>query len=89
MKKMYVNGKEIKGNMFVWDKCHKIYIIEDYEDLKNCQECWGQLINGEDLFDISELSKIWEESCPLRFISNWKLDIEYVKQFENAEFKYE
>lgn len=89
MRKMYVNGKEIKGNMFVWDKCHKIYIIEDYEDLRNCQEYWGKLVCGEDLFGIEELEKVFNNSCDLRFISNWKLDIQYVKQFENAEFRYE
>jgi hypothetical protein len=89
MRKMYVNGKEIKGNMFVYDGCHKIYIIEDYEDLRNCQECWGELVNGRDLFDISLLKDCYENSCDLRFISNWKLDIQYVRQFENAEFRYE
>ena len=88
MKKMYVNGKEIKGKMFVYDGCHKIYIIEDYEDLINCQEYWGELVEGVDLFDISLLKDCYENCCPLRFISNWKLDIEYVKQFENAEFEW-
>lgn len=89
MRKMYVNGEEIKGNMFVYDGCHKIYIIEDYEDLASCQECWGELVNGRDLFDISLLEDCYNNSCSLRFISNWKLDKRYVKQFEeNVRFEY-
>lgn len=89
MKKMYINDIEIKGNMFVYDGCHKIYVIEDENDLRNCQEMWGQLVNGRDLFDISLLKDCYENSCPLRFISNWKLDKQYVKQFEeDVRFEY-
>lgn len=84
---MYVNNKEIIGDKFVWDKCHKIYIIEDDNDLRDCQEMWGTIIFGEDLFNIEELERIYNNSCPLRFISNWKLDKQYVEQFEeNVEF---
>lgn len=87
---MYVNGEEIIGNKFVWDKCHKIYIIEDDNDLRDCQELWGQLHWGEDIFDIRELERIYNESCDLRFISNWKLDKKYINQFEeNVRFEVE
>ena len=90
MRKMYVNGEEIKGNMFVYDGCHKIYIIEDDNDLKDCQELWGELVNGRDLFNIEELERIYNDSCDLRFISNWKLDKRYVNQFEeDVDFRYE
>ena len=81
---MYVNGQEIIGNKFVWDKCHKIYIIEDENDLRECQELWGTIIFGEDLFNIEELERIYNDSCDLRFISNWKLDKQYVEQFEES-----
>ena len=87
---VYVNGQEIIGNKFVWDKCHKIYIIEDDNDLRECQELWGTIIFGEDLFNIEELERIYNDSCGLRFISNWKLDKQYVKQFEeDVVFEYE
>lgn len=86
---IYVNGKEIKGDKFVYDGCHKIYIIEDYEDLVSCQELWGELVNGRDIFDIGLLEDYYNNSCPLKFISNWKLDTEYVKQDEeNVRFEY-
>lgn len=87
---MYVNDIEIIGNKFVYDGCHKIYIIEDENDLRECQELWGQLHYGKDIFDIRELERIYDNSCDLRFISNWKLDKRYVNQFEeNVDFKYE
>ena len=88
MMKIFINGKEVKGDRFVWDKCHKIYIIEDDEDLVNCMGYWGTLVNGTDIFDISMLETIYDTSCSLRFISNWKLDIQYVRQFEDAKFEY-
>lgn len=89
---MYINGVKVLGDKFVWDKCHKIYIIEDNNDLIDCMESWGQLINGEDLFDIRDLENIWYKSCPLKFISNWKLDKQYVSQeesFNNIDFRFE
>lgn len=57
----------------------------------------GQKINGDKfVWDrcykiyIIDLEDIYNNSCPLRFISNWKLDKKYVKQFEeNVRFEYE
>lgn len=80
---MYINGVEVKGDKFVWDKCHKIYIIEDNNDLIDCMETWGTLINDVDIFNISDLENIWYKSCPLKFISNWKLDKTYISQDMN------
>ena len=86
--KLYINGKEVKGDKFVWDNCHKIYIIEDENDLLDCMNTWGTLINGTDIFDITEIERIYDNSCSLRFISNWKLDIKYVSQFDDATFEW-
>lgn len=86
--KLYINGKEVKGDKFVWDNCHKIYIIEDENDLVDCMEKWGTLVNGTDIFDITEIERIYDNSCSLRFISNWKLDTRYVSQFEDATIKW-
>jgi hypothetical protein len=79
---MKINGTEIVGKQFAYDNCHKIYIIEDNEDLDMANEY------GYDIFDITELENTYNNSCPLRFISNWKLDKQYVKQCEsNVEFE--
>ena len=86
--KLFINDIEVKGDRFVWDKCHKIYIIEDDDDLIDCMEKWGTLVNGTDIFDITEIENIYHKSCGLRFISNWKLDIQYVRQFEGAKFDW-
>lgn len=86
--KLFINDIEVKGNKFVWDNCHKIYIIEDDSDLIDCMEKWGTLVNGTDIFDITEIENIYHKSCSLRFINNWKLDIQYVRQFEGAKFEY-
>lgn len=86
--KLFINGKEVKGNRFVWDNCHKIYIIEDEEDLLDCMDKWGTLINGTDIFDITELERIYDKSCSLRFINNWKLDVCYSEQFDNPYFEW-
>ena len=69
-------------------KIHKIYVIEDNNDLIDCIEKWGTLVNGTDLFDITEIERIYDNSCSLRFISNWKLDIQYASQFEDATFEW-
>jgi hypothetical protein len=79
---MKINGVEILGKQFAYDNCHKIYIIEDNEDLNVAKDC------GYDIFDITELEDKYNNSCSLKFISNWKLDKEYVRQFEeNVEFE--
>ena len=87
--KLFINDKEIKGNKFVWDNCHKIYIIESDNDLIDCMEKWGTLVNGTDLFDITEIERIWDKCCFLKFISPWNLDGWYCKQGEHATFRWE
>lgn len=63
-----------------YDGCHKIYICEDEEDVKEAIEI------GYEIHEISELEKLYNISCQLVFISNWKLSIQYVPQFSEAEF---
>lgn len=71
-------------SLFVYDGCHKIYIVEDQDDIKSVKEVWG---NDTTFYNIDELQEIWDNSCSLRFISNWKLDKQYVRQFCDAEFE--
>ena len=79
---MKVNGYEITQEMFAYDGCHKIYLIDSPSEQREAME------NGYEIHHISELETIFEQSCGLRFISTWDL-IEYpVPQFEPANFEY-
>lgn len=78
---MKINGKETNAKQFAYDGCHKIYIIEDENDLNKAKEI------GYNILDIKELKETYLNSCELRFISNWKLTKKYVRQFEEAVFE--
>lgn len=78
---MKINGKKVKGNKFAYDGCHKIYVCEDEKDIKEAVEI------GYAILDIRQLKNIYENSCPLKFISSWKLDKSYIKQYEEAIFE--
>lgn len=74
-----VNGKIVKGDKVAYDGCHKIYILEDGDDMQEAKELEYSVYN------IDKLEEIYKESCPLRFIRNWKCNIQYCPQFENAK----
>lgn len=79
---MRINGKEVKTNgYYAFDGCHKIYIIEDFNDMQEAQEYEYQAL------EIRTLPSVYHNSCPLRFINNWKLNKTYVGQGEDAEFE--
>lgn len=78
---MKINNQEVVGEMFAYDGCHKIYVIEDAEDRRDAIEY------GYKVFPIDELEDAFDNSCELRFIHNWKLDKAYVPQFEEAHFE--
>ena len=82
---MKINGKQVIGNKFAYDGCHKIYILEDKEDIEDMK---NKGYNENDIHDIKDIEKIYKSSCSLRFIENWKLTKTYVSQFENARFEY-
>lgn len=82
----YINKVNIVNALgFVWDDCHKIYIVEDNNDIQSIRETWNK---DETIYSLEELPKIWSKSCPLRFISNWKLDKHYVSQLNSAIFEF-
>ena len=56
---------------FAWDGCHKIYLITTQDE---AAQAHGY---GYDLLDISEIKRVYEESCPLKFIDFW--DVENIK----------
>lgn len=82
-----LNEYEIEDDLtlFVFDGCHKIYLVEDKDDIEDIKNTWGE---NTIFYNIDELPKIWEESCSLRFIYNWKLTKRYVRQFNGAEFEF-
>ena len=67
-------------NKIAYDGCHKIYICEDDEDLKEAKEY------GYQIHELDELKTLFEKSCPLKFIYNWSLTEYYVGQGEDAKF---
>lgn len=77
---MKINNIAVVGRNFAYDNCHKIYIIEDEQDLKEAKKI------GYDIYSIVDIKDAYENSCPLRFISDWKLKKNYVGQFDNAIF---
>ena len=78
-----INGKEVLGKEFAYDGCHKIYIIEDNNDKNKALE------RGYKVYSIEEIESAYNNSCELRYISNWKLDNTYVYQGEKATFERE
>lgn len=79
---MKINNKEVIGDKFAYDGCHKIYIIENEKDREDAEEYDYQIL------DLKDIQNVYENSCELKFISNWKLDKRYVNQFEDAIFEY-
>lgn len=78
---MYINGKFYNYKYFVYDGCHKIYLIhkKDFKTLKNFN------YEKSDVYQIKDLKNVYENSCPLRFISRWdNLDSDIVPQFSEA-----
>ena len=60
------------GKTFVYDGCHKIYIITSEEERQRAKEL-GYIVDGSTAEDetehpISELEEFYLKSCPLRFI---------------------
>lgn len=60
--------------------CHKIYICKDEADIKEATKI------GYEIHEISELEKLYKNSCSLVFISDWKMTERYIPQFTQAEF---
>lgn len=58
-----IDKGEIK--FFAYEGCHKIYLIENEEQLEEAKK---YLYN---IFSIDSLLEIYEDSCPWRFINFW------------------
>jgi hypothetical protein len=78
---MKINGEKITAKEFAYDGCHKIYLIESKDDREEARDC------EYDIHPISSLREVFNKSCGLQFISNWKLSKRYVDQFQDACFE--
>jgi hypothetical protein len=77
---MKINDITTTAKKFAFDGCHKIYVLESRKD-----ETEARAI-GYDVLPIDQLQDAYEDSCALRFISNWSLTTSFVDQFDNATF---
>lgn len=64
---MYINGKYYNYRYFVYDGCHKIYLIHR-KDFKTIR---ARGYSKDDIHPIDELKDVYEHSCSLRFVSRW------------------
>ena len=76
---MTINGIKTDAKEFAYDGCHKIYLIENDNDKKECLE------TSYEILPISKLKQTYKNSCSLKFINNWSLTTSFVSQFENAK----
>lgn len=78
---MKIGRYKVRDQFFAYDGCHKIYLIEDQNDQNEAIEL------DYEILPISQLFDTYLESCSLRFISNWKLNKDYARQFKEANFR--
>lgn len=80
-----INGNYTNAKEFIWDGCHKIWLIESPEGKKSMMENgWEE----SDIYPISKLKKAYNESCILRFIGiAGRCGKNYVEQFEPANIE--
>ena len=74
-----IGRQKSSATCFAFDDCHKIYLCEDLKDIKKAKSY------GYEIYAISGLKDAWEDSCPLRFINNFKLDKTYIQQGRDAK----
>lgn len=65
---------------FAFDGCHKIYLIENEDNLKDAIK-WGYSI-----YPIEDLQEKFEHSCVLKFINTWNLETIVPQCAKNVKF---
>lgn len=78
---MKINNQEITSKFFAYDGCHKIYILENENEINEAKEI------GYSILDIKNLKDYYYPSCPLRFIDSWNFSKRYVPQCQDAIFE--
>lgn len=75
------------AKVFAYDGCHKIYIIENEEDMKTMKELG---YHDDQFIPLENLYSTFCDSCGLRFIDNASLTKAIVAQCEEyAKFVYD
>jgi len=77
--KLTINGTSVVADTFAFDGCHKIYVCESADDESEAEAA------GYSLLPVERLAETFEQSCPLRFVSNWGLTVHFVSQRENGK----
>jgi uncharacterized ParB-like nuclease family protein len=79
-----INGITIKSNgYFAYDGCHKIYICETDEEMREAEQELGY-----EIFPLNQIEAKYKDSCCLKFIDPFNLIGEYCPQGEEAVFTY-
>lgn len=73
-----IDGDKYLG--FVFDGCHKIYLIESDSDWNQCDA-----YSREEMRPMDELPGVWRNTCPLRFIDTYGSLKTIVPQFAGVE----
>lgn len=82
---LIIDGAEIAAEGFMWDSCHKFYLVRDASDRESMLEAgWS----AEDILPIDQLPAAWRQSCPLRFISSGDLAEQFVAQGVDAKVTF-
>lgn len=64
-KLLRISGVDVSNARgFVFDDCHKIYLLRNKADEERCRA------DGDKIHPMEELERTFANSCPLRFI-NW------------------
>ena len=67
MELKYINGIAVSDAIgFVWDGCHKIYLVFSDSDIEKAKS-YGY----DEVYPMSKIYKVFRDSCPLRFIQTF------------------
>lgn len=66
---MKISGKIVDSKWFYWDGCHKIYLSKAKTEKELAVEQKDYAWDKETTFPISQIVKVFNESCPFRFIN--------------------
>lgn len=79
-----VSYQELEAQGFyavAFDGCHKIYLLKTEDEKDQCEGL------DYEVYKLSSLKDIYEDSCPLRFIQDWDTsETPLVRQGQKAKF---
>lgn len=81
MANLYINGEQVDGLGFMWDECHKFYLVRDDNDLRSIRANGWE---AETLLPLEKLPQMWARQCGLGFINSADLSVEFIGQGEEA-----